>query len=73
MSSVSSKNDILMKLMPTIMEKKKTHGYEQLMGFNGETYNALYQSHTKRLEPSLDGIFIDDMKQQLFGDDHGGC
>ena len=67
MSSVSSKNDILIKLMPDILKKKKTHGYENLMGFNGETYNALYMSHVKRLEPSLDGIFINDLKQQLFG------
>jgi hypothetical protein len=73
MSSVSSKNDILIKLMPSIMEKKKTHGYEQLMGFNGETYNTLYKSHVKRLESSLDGIFIDDLKQQLFGDNHVSC
>ena len=67
MSSVSSKNDILIKLMPDILKKKKTHGYEHLMGFNGETYNTLYMSHVKRLEPSLDGIFINDLKQQLFG------
>ena len=67
MSSVSSKNDILIKLMPDILEKKKTHGYENLMGFNGETYNTLYMSHIKRLESSLDGIFINDLKQQLFG------
>jgi hypothetical protein len=67
MSSVSSKNDILIKLIPDILEKKKTHGYENLMGFNGETYNTLYMSHVKRLESSLDGIFIDDLKQQLFG------
>lgn len=67
MASVSSKNAILQKLMPEIIDKKKTHGYEQLMGFNGETYRTLYQSHVKRLEPSLDGIFINDLKQQLFG------
>ena len=67
MASVSSKNSILKKLMSDIVDKKKTHGYEQLMGFNGETYRALYQSHVKRLESSLDGIFIDDLKQQLFG------
>ena len=53
--------------MPDILEKKKTHGYENLMGFNGETYNTLYMSHIKRLESSLDGIFINDLKQQLFG------
>lgn len=67
MSSVSSKNDILQSMMPDIIDKQKTHGYEKLMGFNGETYNALHKSHVKRLEPSLDGIFIDDLKQQLLG------
>ena len=69
-SSVSSKNDILKELMPDILDKVKTHGYEKLMGFNGETYNALYLSHTRRLESSLDGIFIDQLTTQLFGTDY---
>ena len=67
MSTVSSKNDILQSMMPSIIDKKKTHGYEKLMGFNVETYNVLYKSHVKRLENSLDGIFITDLQQQLFG------
>lgn len=67
MSTVSSKNDILQNMMPSIIDKKKTHGYEKLMGFNVETYNVLYKSHVKRLENSLDGIFITDLQQQLFG------
>ena len=67
MSSVSSKNDILQSMMPSIIDKKKTHGYEKLMGFNVETYNVLYKSHVRRLESSLDGIFITDLQQQLFG------
>lgn len=70
MSSVSSKNEILKELMPSIMDKKKTHGYEKLMGFNGETYQTLYRSHVKRLESSLDGIFMDDLRTQLFGEDY---
>lgn len=65
MSSVTSKNAILKTYLPDIVEKVKTTGYEKLMGFNAETYEKLYQSHTKRLEPSLDGIFIDDCKTQL--------
>jgi hypothetical protein len=69
-SSVSSKNDILKELMPDILDKVKTHGYEKLMGFNGETYNALHLSHTRRLESSLDGIFIDNLTTQLFGTDY---
>ena len=69
-SSVSSKNDILKELIPSILDKVKTHGYEKLMGFNGETYNALHLSHTRRLESSLDGIFIDKLTTQLFGTDY---
>lgn len=65
LSSVSSKNDILRQYMPDIIDKIKTHGYEKLMGFNRESYNQLYQSHVKRLEPSLDGIFIEELKNQL--------
>ena len=65
MGSVSSKNRILHQYMPELLEKRKTHGYERLLGFNGETYSALYESQVKRLESSLDGIFIDDLKTQL--------
>jgi hypothetical protein len=66
MGSVSSKNTILHQYMPELLEKRKTHGYERLLGFNGETYSALHESHVKRLESSLDGIFIDDLKTQLY-------
>lgn len=69
-SSVSTKNEVLKDLMPSILDKVKTHGYEKLMGFNGETYNTLSLSHTKRLESSLDGIFIDELHTQLFGKDY---
>ena len=70
LASVSSKNKILQRLFPNIVDKEKTHGYEQLMGFNGETYRELYMTHPKRLESSLDGIFIDDLKIQLYGKDY---
>jgi hypothetical protein len=65
MGSVSSKNSILHQYMPELLEKRKTHGYERLLGFNGETYSALYENQVKRLESSLDGIFIEDLKTQL--------
>lgn len=65
LSSVTTKNEILKEYMPEIFDKVKTHGYEKLMGFNGETYETLYKSHIKRLENSLDGIFIDDLVIQL--------
>ena len=70
LASVSSKNKILKSLMPEIVDKVKTHGYEKLMGFNGETYRELYLTHPKRLESSLDGIFIDDLEKQLYGDSY---
>jgi len=70
LASVSTKNQTLYKLFPACIRKRKTHGYEQLMGFNGETYHELYKSHIKRLEPSLDGITIEDLQIQLFGKDH---
>jgi len=69
LSSMSVKNDILKQLMPTIIEKTKSHGYERLMGFNTETYNTLCHSHPKRLASSLDGIFVDDLITQLFGEE----
>lgn len=65
LASVSSKNSILHTYIPTLVKKRKTHGFEKLLGFNGETYNALALSHVKRLESSLDGIYIDELYNQL--------
>ena len=70
LASVSSKNKILYELMPELVKKHKTTGYEKLLGFNGETYRELYLTHPRRLESSLDGIFIDDLKIQLYGKDY---
>ena len=69
LSSVSTKNILLKQLVPDLVEKVKTHGYEKLLGFNRETYQNLYLTHPRRLEPSLDGIFIDDLYSQLFGEE----
>lgn len=65
LSSVSSKNKILKTYIPEILDKEKTHGFEKLLALNGESYQQLYQSHIRRLEPSLDGIFIDELEKQL--------
>ena len=65
LASVSTKNEVLKQYMPDILVKTKTHGYEKLMGLNNESYAQLYRSHTKRLEASLDGIYVDDLKIQL--------
>lgn len=67
LTSVSSKNVILKKLYPDIKLRIKTHGFERLLGFNGEVYNRLRSNTTLRLEPSLDGIFIPDLILQLKG------
>jgi hypothetical protein len=66
LSSVTSKNKILQKYMPDIVEKNKTHGFEKLLGFNQETYEKLYIGDSRRLEFSLDGIMIEDLKNRLF-------
>jgi hypothetical protein len=68
-SSVSTKNILLKQLMPSLVEKVKTHGYEKLMGFNRETYQSLYLTHPRRYESSLDGILIEDLYYQLFGEE----
>lgn len=73
LTSVSSKNEILYEYIPSLVKKYKTHGFERLLGFNGETYETLGQTHVKRLESSLDGIYIDDLIKQLYGEDHVYC
>lgn len=56
LSSVSSKNRILRELQPDIRERKKTHGFEALLGFNYEAYRDLAATQITRLEDSIDGI-----------------
>ena len=65
LGSVSSKNRILRNLMPELIEKTKTHGYENLGAFNIETYFELHKTHVPRLEPSLDGIKLVDLVKML--------
>ena len=70
MTSVSSKNAILNHLFPGLVKKIKTTGFEQLLGFNGESYANLANTYVKRLESSLDGIYIDDVYKKLFGEEY---
>jgi len=56
LTSVSSKNDILKRLVPEIRVRKKTHGFENLLGFNFQAYRQLTSKQICRLESSLDGI-----------------
>jgi hypothetical protein len=65
MGSVSSKNEILYSLMPELVKKTKTHGYENLGAFNIETYFELYNTHVPRLESSLDGVKLVDLVKML--------
>lgn len=65
LTSVSSKNDILKRLYPPIRIKTKTHGFERLLGFNAESYNALRRDVVNRKESSLDGIPIEQLLKHL--------
>jgi len=67
LTSVSSKNEILKKLIPETRPKVKTHGFEKLLGFNFQTNRDLMSVMVPRLEPSLDGIAIDDVMEMLRG------
>lgn len=64
LASVSTKNDVLRRLYPEVRVKKKTHGFERLLGFNVETMELLGASLPLRLEPSLDGIPLTEFLQQ---------
>ena len=66
-TSVSSKNDILKRLYPSIRTKIKTHGFERLLGFNLEAYNNLRQVVVNRKESSLDGMPIEELLNHLRG------
>lgn len=69
MASFSTKNKVLQSYMPELLDREKTHGYEKLLGFNTETFNALHTSYVRRLESSLDGLYVDDLRHQLFGEE----
>ena len=58
LTSVSSKNTILKKLVPEIKVRKKTHGFEKVLGFNFEAYRQLTYEQIMRLESTVDGIEI---------------
>lgn len=68
LSTVTSKNKILEKIFPSVPWKIKTNGYEKMIGFNFESYQVLKKEYTKRLLPDLDGIFIDELVKQLYGE-----
>ena len=67
LTSVSSKNTILQRLCPEIRDRRKTHGFEKLIGFNFEAYRQLTSNQITRLEPSLDGIEYHAVVNQLKG------
>ena len=67
LSSVSTKNSVLRRLYPGIRPKIKTHGFERLLGFNYEAYRGIGVDLVRRLEPSLDGISLDNAILMLRG------
>lgn len=66
LANVTVKNAVLKEFMPDIVCSLKLHGYENFLGFNQETYLELYQDEIVRLEPSIDGIYIDEFKRKLY-------
>lgn len=69
LTSVSSKNAILKKLVPEIRVRKKTHGFERLLGFNFEAYRQLTYEQIMRLESTVDGIEINKVINILKGNE----
>ena len=67
LSSVSSKNAILKKLVPEIRVRKKTHGFEKLLAFNYEATRHMASTQISRLEDSLDGIEYNRIIKMLKG------
>ena len=68
LTSVTSKNLILSKLYPGIKMRKKTTGFERLMGFNGDTYRTLKTHQISMLRSSLNGISIENLLLNLKGE-----
>lgn len=69
LTSVSSKNAILKRLVPEIRVRKKTHGFERLLGFNFESYRQLTYDQIMRLESTVDGIEINKVINILKGNE----
>lgn len=69
LSSFSVKNEILKRLLPDIKieTRKKTHGFEKLLGFNLEAMRQLPLNQVQRLESSTDGIPIETVVKMLRG------
>ena len=68
LASVSSKNAILKRLYPEIRVRRKTHGFERLLGFNTEVYRKLKIGHVPRLVGCIDGIEINQLIKHLKGE-----
>lgn len=70
MASFSTKNEVLCNYLPELLYREKTHGYEELLAFNNETYISLHKSYVRRLEASLDGLYLEDLRKQLYGNNY---
>ena len=62
------KNEVFQKWMPELIKKNKKHGFEHLLGFSHEACLKIVKEIPPRLESSLDGIFMEDIQTQLFGE-----
>jgi len=71
LTSVSTKNGVLKRLYPDIRVKKKTHGFERLLGLNQEAYKVLGYDQIRRHVSSIDGIKIDTFIKMLKGEIDG--
>jgi hypothetical protein len=65
LTSVSNKNNVLRRLCPYATYKRKTHGFEKLMGFNFEAYKEIGRNQIKRLESCIDGLSVEETFKQL--------
>lgn len=67
LSSVSTKNIVLTRLFPEIRLRKKTHGFEKLIGFNTEVNKILSKNLITSHGNNIDGIEYFSLKEKLYG------
>ena len=66
----SSKNPVFKEWMPSIIGKHKKNGYEYLTGLRHET-DFFLKRLTRRMDRYVDGIPIEVIRIQLFGEQYG--
>lgn len=61
LASVSTKNQVLKELYPSVEYRKKTHGFENLLAFNYTAYTNLRNKMVPRFTGDIDGIKLTDL------------